>query len=596
MRVPNATSVLLLMLALKVTCQEEKQNTSVSSSPPEWVTAVPGVCAVILCTYADSENQSFTKEKWDNCSDCQISSGSKDFGKRLSLLELDSSKKNCRMIINQIDGHDEGYYQFKLQTRSKNISCASVNITIQEKPLMSVPPLTIGKQTILSCSAPDPCPSARPNMTWWIKKQGQNITKLSAGNYSQNLSQSTITSELTFVPSLDQQDAEVVCVVSYGSNTTINMTSTLMVNSLMDVRISGANTVKEGDTLRLNCSAKINSPLLNITWSFRGASIQNNTTQGMLTITNFSSEHAGEYVCTVRNLKKTLTTSVNISVSYPPRILNASGCVRLNKYLRCKCNCKGVPLPHVIWQKHVLNSNHHHIEGYPNGSVIHNTLILHRLDLKALKCMCENSAGNDKKCLDIQEKSEAEAEDNNHIKLDIRTILTFFVGAASTVIIVCIALCFVGMCMRCRRVKAMDENTDRAGIKLETVKVQHDSAGADQTEEDEHTPLRRSPAVGFTAAVSCKNEEEETSGEDRPSGEEEMEDKKEQKEVDYACIDYSLLQGRGAKAQKAQSEETEYAEIQIKKQAEDEGPEPLQVEEVLELENQEQVEVEEAEV
>uniref|UniRef100_A0A3B1JCY5 Ig-like domain-containing protein n=1 Tax=Astyanax mexicanus TaxID=7994 RepID=A0A3B1JCY5_ASTMX len=325
------------------------------------------------------------------------------------------------------------------------------------KLLMSVPLLNAGEQTTLNCSAPDPCPSTCPNITWWIKKNGQNSTEVIYSDYSQNYTHvnGTITSMLPFIPSVEQHNAEIVCAVSYG-NVTFNVTRTLQIT-------------KKGETLNLNCSAESNSHPLNISWSFRGASgsLQNKTTDDTLTITSVSSEHAGEYVCTVQKFNLTLNTYVKVTVI-----------------------------------------------------------------------------------------------------LSVRSILTFLVGAASTAVIFCIALCFVGMCI----------------------------AGTDQAEEDEHTPLRGRPAAAatHTAAVRGEVKVEDTPGEDRPSGEEKAAGEKEQNEVDYACIDYSLLQDRGAEAQKEQSEETEYAEIQIKKQAEEEGAEDLQGEEVQGeaqgLENQEQVE------
>ncbi|XP_022540993.2 sialic acid-binding Ig-like lectin 10 isoform X2 [Astyanax mexicanus] len=338
---------------------------------------------------------------------------------------------------------------------------------------------------------------------------------------------------------------------------------------LKNATITGNLTVKKGETLNLNCSAESNSHPLNISWSFRGASgsLQNKTTDDTLTITSVSSEHAGEYVCTVQKFNLTLNTSVKVTVIDQPMILNNSTCFQLEKSLKCSCLCKDV-------------------EGRLNGSVVNSTI-----RINGMTCGCENDAGN---------KISGKGETEN--LLSVRSILTFLVGAASTAVIFCIALCFVGMCIRCGTVKAVDGNANKADVKLDAVKIQHNSAGTDQAEEDEHTPLRGRPAAAatHTAAVNGEVKVEDTPGEDRPSGEEKAAGEKEQNEVDYACIDYSLLQDRGAEAQKEQSEETEYAEIQIKKQAEEEGAEDLQGEEVQGeaqgLENQEQVEGEEEEI
>ncbi|XP_036419973.1 sialic acid-binding Ig-like lectin 8 [Colossoma macropomum] len=169
-----------------------------------------------------------------------------------------------------------------------------------------------------------------------------------------------------------------------------------------------------------------------------------------------------------------------------------------------------------------------------------------------------------------QNSQVAHSDDN---KVTLRTILAFLVGAASTAIIVCVVLCCVCMCQRCRTLKATDGN---ANIKLETVKIQQSQADADNVGANEQTPLQKRRSEEAKSTGSGELEEEDTPREDRNLGLDEAAGEEATKEVDYACIDYSLLQKRQAEAQKPKSEDTEYAEIQIKKQAEGEGDELLQ--------------------
>ncbi|KAI4874517.1 hypothetical protein NFI96_016609 [Prochilodus magdalenae] len=161
------------------------------------------------------------------------------------------------------------------------------------------------------------------------------------------------------------------------------------------------------------------------------------------------------------------------------------------------------------------------------------------------------------------------------LKIDLRTILAFFIGAASTAVIVCVVLCLVCMCNRCRALTATDGKSNYTGIKLEAVQIQHSQADADQIGENEQTPLRGRRSKEATAAASSRIEED-TPGEDRNEAEDQAAGEQQTKELDYACIDYSLLQGRGTETQRPKSEDTEYAEIQIKKKTEGQEEELLQ--------------------
>ncbi len=47
-----------------------------------------------------------------------------------------------------------------------------------DEPIMNVPLLSEGEEANLTCSAPFPCPEAPPEITWWIRPRGGNITDL----------------------------------------------------------------------------------------------------------------------------------------------------------------------------------------------------------------------------------------------------------------------------------------------------------------------------------------------------------------------------------------------------------------------------------
>jgi hypothetical protein len=80
-------------------------------------------------------------------------------------------------------------------------------------------------------------------------------------------------------------------------------------------QITGNEMVKEDGTLDLTCSVD-SYPPSDITWSMKGTSapLQNYTENATLTISSVTREHAGEYVCTVQHLNRTMTASTVVTV------------------------------------------------------------------------------------------------------------------------------------------------------------------------------------------------------------------------------------------------------------------------------------------
>lgn len=95
-----------------------------------------------------------------------------------------------------------------------------------EEPKMDVPPLSDGVEANLTCSAPFPCPETPPNIKWWIKTRGENITNLKDDNINLITSPSLYLSTVTLTPTSKLHNATVRCDVSYG-NKTISTSRTL---------------------------------------------------------------------------------------------------------------------------------------------------------------------------------------------------------------------------------------------------------------------------------------------------------------------------------------------------------------------------------
>uniref|UniRef100_A0A8C7NK33 B-cell receptor CD22 n=1 Tax=Oncorhynchus mykiss TaxID=8022 RepID=A0A8C7NK33_ONCMY len=281
-----------------------------------------GLCAVISCTFSHPDNIKPTTAIWfkcptkDKCDKDKIiifhskkpSQAQEGYKQRVSLLETDLTKKNCSVIINDIRENDAGEYQFRLPSSYTYTKKVNITVTLTQKPSVLTPALTEGEPATLTCTAPGMCSGTPPNITWTWRGTGDNITE-------ENLTTVTTThfSTLTFTPSAKHHGTNVTCLVTFNGRITTKKTLTMNV----EPKISGCNTVREGDTLNLTCSDDRYPPSSsNITWSKKGTTAleQNNSGRATLIISNMTREHAGEYVCTAQHHSRSLTASTVVTV------------------------------------------------------------------------------------------------------------------------------------------------------------------------------------------------------------------------------------------------------------------------------------------
>ncbi|XP_052432712.1 sialic acid-binding Ig-like lectin 6 isoform X4 [Carassius gibelio] len=317
MHIISCCTILFILTCRVQTNENDTHNDwKITFNPPE-VTAVSGLCALISCTFIhpdkdqaqiDQENVCNNQTECKNETEIQIEGKQLFETEQIKLLEPDLTKYNCSRIIKEIK-EDEREIVFKIVQNKKTLSKASVKIIIQDEPIMKIPPLREGEKADLTCSAPFPCPETSPNITWWIRKRGGNITDLK-DNITLSTSESLYLSTLTLTPTSDDHNATVGCNMSYGSkiistNRTLNFTS-----------VKNLNQVMEGGTLRLNCTVESHPPSSDPVWSFNGniEIFMNQTSAGSVTITNVTKEHAGVYSCMRTYQNKTLNALITINI------------------------------------------------------------------------------------------------------------------------------------------------------------------------------------------------------------------------------------------------------------------------------------------
>jgi len=131
----------------------EKEDWIITFNPPE-ITAVPGLCALISCTFTyPNEANPIDNVQWIECNKngnkCnklpsmfkgkvnkqqKIEMEDKETEtERIKMLEPDLTKNNCSIIMKDIQAEDENIYAFRVegQDKHKNTYTSTVKIIIQ---------------------------------------------------------------------------------------------------------------------------------------------------------------------------------------------------------------------------------------------------------------------------------------------------------------------------------------------------------------------------------------------------------------------------------------------------------------------------------
>ncbi|XP_036829576.1 sialic acid-binding Ig-like lectin 5 isoform X2 [Oncorhynchus mykiss] len=290
--------------------------------------------------------------------------------------------------------------------------------TLTQKPSVLTPPLTEGEPATLTCIAPGMCSGTPPNITWTGRGTGDNIIELRDNitiQEREDLTTVTTThfSTLTFTPSAEHHNMMVTCQVTFQKKYQIEETVTLNMTYVKDPQITGNEMVKEDGTLDLTC--RVDSyPPSDITWSKNGASapLQNYTENATLTICNVTREHAGEYVCTVQHLNRTMTASTVVTVMYLPVILPGSGCVDQAEVMTCLCVSQGVPSPLIVWPLLELNTERCSPTTSVLGSSVNSTISLPvgNHNNTTVECVSSNVVGVVREKLQVTQNKSQEKQ------------------------------------------------------------------------------------------------------------------------------------------------------------------------------------------
>ncbi|XP_025766978.1 hemicentin-1 isoform X3 [Oreochromis niloticus] len=360
----------------------------------ERLTAEAGLCVVIPCSFTTGFGFTPKHIVWYKCIysrcdyDDEIIFHSKNnihvrygFEGRVSLLEPDIRQNNCSIIINDLKESDSGSYRIRVngELNWRENGFASIQRTtvlvegLSQKPRVKIPTLTEGQQATLTCVAPGLCSGSVPEITWTWRGAGGTesyITGNSTDFRTKNLTAFTQRhiSTLTFNSSAEHHNTNVTCKIRFTGKKTTEGDSTLKVNYVKEVNVTGGTNVKEGETLNLTCSVESFPPSL-IMWSKLGSDItlHNDTGSATLSIINATTGHSGQYICTAKHMNNTLQENINITVMYirTPQI-TGNTIIKEGDVLNLTCSVESFPPALIMWRDLSSKANNKHSGAYTN--------------------------------------------------------------------------------------------------------------------------------------------------------------------------------------------------------------------------------------
>lgn len=280
---------------------------------PQNITAVRGSCVSVPCRF---EVPSDYEKHIHNCSKGVVwKRGPAHLSPSLiivpGLLVGDIRQKNCTTVFQSSPKDQKDMYFFRLQCPNFQYTFPKgVYITFQPgaaPPLLtSVGRVSEGDQLMLQCSAPVPCPSLPPALTWTAPGNPKD-------KYSQILESSDgqmiMKSTLTFTTSALHHNRTVTCSVSYplaegGSTESSATTPTLNVTygprfTQAELNVSGP--VSERHIVTFTCRSDANPPVSSYTWfkDNRGTLVKQG--EGVTLVLQVRQKNSGLYLCEAHN-------------------------------------------------------------------------------------------------------------------------------------------------------------------------------------------------------------------------------------------------------------------------------------------------------
>ncbi|XP_053247594.1 vascular cell adhesion protein 1 [Podarcis raffonei] len=228
-------------------------------------------------------------------------------------------------------------------------------------------PLILGEPATITCRVPKVYPADRLEIYLEIEGEFLRMTEFSREPLIKSVE--TKSASITFTPSEEDNGKEITCRAELPIDEmefepkARKTTQILHVNyapRLPDFSILPAGSVKEGESVTLQCLAKGN-PAAKVTIRRKSANekVVLDSKDGVVHIPRVTPDDAGDYECEAENEFGEVKRAETLSVEYGPRntriVSVPSSTVKEGDNVTLTCSTYGSPTPKVFWKKQLLN-------------------------------------------------------------------------------------------------------------------------------------------------------------------------------------------------------------------------------------------------
>ncbi|XP_033006985.1 vascular cell adhesion protein 1 [Lacerta agilis] len=270
-------------------------------------------------------------------------------------------------------------------------------------------PLVLGEPATITCRVPKVYPADRLEIYLEIEGEVPRVTDFFREPLIKSVE--TKSASMTFTPSEEDNGRKITCRAKLPIDEMEfepkerKTTQILQVNyapRLPDFSILPAASVKEGETVTLQCFAKGN-PAAKVTIRKKSTSeeVVLDGKDGVVHIARATPDDAGDYECEAENEFGKVKRAETLSVEYGPRntriVAVPSSTVKEGDTITLTCSTNGSPTPKVFWKKHLLGGGSRLVlEGA--------TLTIKAVQAEAMglyECEAVNAAGKESRTVEI---------------------------------------------------------------------------------------------------------------------------------------------------------------------------------------------------
>ncbi|XP_075962978.1 sialic acid-binding Ig-like lectin 13 [Anarhichas minor] len=325
-------------------------------------------------------------------------------------LRGDLTRKDCTTTLNNMQPANSNNYFFRLECDNdlkwNFADQISISFTdVPPRPTLTPSALKVkeGTSVRLTCSAPAPCLSHPPTVTW-TPDLGESVETLQENQDKTKVK----TSVVTFTASQNHHGKTISCTASYNQQD--GSTESAVTSLTADISYSPKDTsvsvrpsgpVPEGSNVTLTCSSTANPAVKSYTW-YRADGGQE-ALMGTGAVLNIkASKDDSPFFCKTENIIGAGRSNLSqIDVQFAPQILSSSDCIKAADQLNCSCRTVGNPSPTLLWYLDGSPVNHSDkfvISNEPlNDTGLWSIITVNgpqERDLSTLLCRSSNSLGS----------------------------------------------------------------------------------------------------------------------------------------------------------------------------------------------------------